>query len=276
MLTASDDKTIIAWDLEPLNQALAAGSSGGSGSTAGLVRPLRTFTGHSSYVFCLSISSGGNLFASGSYDESVRLWDLKSGRELRRIKAHSDPVSAVDFNRDGTLLVSSSYDGLCRVWETASGRCLKTIYNDKTPPVSFVRFSPNGKYILAASLDNTLRLWDYQQKDFCVKTYHAPSSFVNSRFCVGAHFSTGGNGRQYIVSGSEDGAVVLWEVVSTEVVARLVLPSTAAVTGAAGAGKGASSAPSPVLCVAVHPTLPVLAAANMEQPFVPTLWAHQQ
>jgi COMPASS component SWD3 len=173
LITASDDKNIIVWEIEDSNSSTLAAptannSNGNSNSGNGslTVRPLRTLIGHTSYVFCLSVSGAGNLLASGSYDETVRLWDLKNGRCLRCIKAHSDPVSAVDFNRDGTLVVSSSYDGLCRVWETASGRCLKTIYNEKSQaPVSFVRFSPNGKYILAASLDSTLRLWDYQQKE---------------------------------------------------------------------------------------------------------------
>ena len=46
------------------------------------------------------------------FDESVRVWDVKTGKCLRTLPAHSDPVSAVHFNRDGSLIVSSSYDGL--------------------------------------------------------------------------------------------------------------------------------------------------------------------
>ena len=111
-----------------------------------------------------------NLVVSGSFDESVRIWDVRTGKCLKTLPAHSDPVSAVHFNRDGSLIVSSSYDGLCRIWDTASGQCLKTLIDDDNPPVSFVKFSPNGKYILAATLDNTLKLWDYS-KGKCLKTY---------------------------------------------------------------------------------------------------------
>lgn len=93
ILTASDDKTIIIWEIE-------------SG------KPLRTYRGHTSYVFCVNVSSHGNLLVSGSYDETVRVWDLKNAKCIRVINAHSDPVSAVDFNKEGTLIVSSSYDGL--------------------------------------------------------------------------------------------------------------------------------------------------------------------
>ena len=46
------------------------------------------------------------------FDESIRIWDVKTGKMLKHLAAHSDPVSAVHFNRDGTLIVSSSYDGM--------------------------------------------------------------------------------------------------------------------------------------------------------------------
>ena len=134
ILTCSDDKTILIWDLSALSSSSDGSGSGGGGGGA-QVKPMRTFRGHTSYVFCMAVAPGGNLLVSGGYDETVRVWDIKNTKVQRTLKAHSDPVSAVDFNRDGTLIVSSSYDGLCRVWETSSGRCLKTIYNEKTPPV---------------------------------------------------------------------------------------------------------------------------------------------
>lgn len=117
ILTASDDKTIILWSLD-------------------LQRPLKTFKGHTNYVFCLAVNAGGDACVSGSYDETLRIWDMKNARCTRVICAHSDPISAVDYNKTGTLIVSSSYDGLCRVWDAQTGRCLKTIYNENTPPVS--------------------------------------------------------------------------------------------------------------------------------------------
>jgi WD40 repeat protein len=75
------------------------------------------------------------MVASGSFDETVRLWDVATGACLRVLPAHSDPVSAVCFNRDGTLLVSASYDGLIRIWDTNSGQCLKTLIDDSNPAV---------------------------------------------------------------------------------------------------------------------------------------------
>lgn len=73
---------------------------------------LRTLSGHTNYVMSVAYSPRGTLLASGSFDESVRLWDSVQGKCLKTLPAHSDAVSMVDFNGDGSLLATSSYDGL--------------------------------------------------------------------------------------------------------------------------------------------------------------------
>ena len=55
--------------------------------------------GHAHYVYSLAFSPKGNMLVSGSYDEAVIVWDVRSRLELRRLPAHSDPVGGVDFVR---------------------------------------------------------------------------------------------------------------------------------------------------------------------------------
>jgi COMPASS component SWD3 len=96
---------------------------------------LRRLKGHHNYVSCLAFNNTSNLLASGSHDESVKLWDVKSGafsavppriarwllahrfvglagKLVRNLSAHLDPVTAVDFSQDGSLIVSGSFDGI--------------------------------------------------------------------------------------------------------------------------------------------------------------------
>ncbi|KAL2740640.1 protein will die slowly [Vespula squamosa] len=216
LVSASDDKTLKIWEL----------SSG---------KCLKTLKGHSNYVFCCNFNPQSNLIVSGSFDESVRIWDVRTGKCLKTLPAHSDPVSAVHFNRDGSLIVSSSYD--------ASGQCLKTLIDDDNPPVSFVKFSPNGKYILAATLDNTLKLWDYS-KGKCLKTY---TGHRNEKYCIFANFS-------WIVSGSEDNMVYIWNLQTKEIVQKL---------------QGHTDV---VLCTTCHPTDNIIASAALENDKTIKLW----
>lgn len=60
------------------------------------------------------------MLISGSYDEAVFLWDVRTARVMRSVPAHSDPVGGVDFIRDGTLFVSCAGDGLMYVVEISS------------------------------------------------------------------------------------------------------------------------------------------------------------
>ena len=101
--TASDDKTVKIWDvgskkcLKTLKVSLST-----------LFSTFKPFIkGHTNYVLCCGFNPQSNLIVSGSFDESVRIWDVKTGVQLKNLPAHSDPVSAVHFNRDGSLIVSS-------------------------------------------------------------------------------------------------------------------------------------------------------------------------
>ena len=168
-------------------------------------------------MFCATFNPQGTIVASGSFDETVRLWDVRSGRCLRTIAVHSDPVTSVDFSGDGTLFVTGSYDGLARVWDTSSSQCLRTLVSEESGiPVSHARFSPNEQFVLAATLNGRLRLWDYAQ-DTCVRTF---TGHKNNRFCVTPTFVQVAKQQHQLQSlvacGSEDGRLVLWDVESRE------------------------------------------------------------
>lgn len=162
------------------------------------------------------------MLASGSYDEALFLWDVRTSRLMRSHPAHSDPIGGVDFVRDGTLIVSCAGDGLIRVWDTATGQCLRTLVHEDNAPVTGVRFSPNGKFVLAWTLDSSVRLWNYVEGR-CVKTYQGHR---NEKYSIGGAFGIYDNKekteqRSFAVSGSEDGSIFCWDVQSKEILQRM-------------------------------------------------------
>lgn len=193
LATASDDKTLRVWD------AISG-------------EALLELRGHNSFVF--SVDQSINMLVSGSFDETVKLWDLRSGECIQTLPAHSDPVTAVSFNRDGTLVASASHDGLIRLWDVATGECLKTLYAAGNPPVSAVKYAPSGKFLLAGTLDSTWRLWPVTQTSLrrCSKTY--TGHHVNTKYSIVADFTANGKS---VVTGSEDGNVVLYDLQTKKV-----------------------------------------------------------
>jgi COMPASS component SWD3 len=201
--TGSDDKTIRLWN-----------------ALTGKAHP-KAFSGHHNYVYSIAFSPKGNIIVSGSYDEAVFLWDVRSAKVMRSLPAHSDPVAGVDISHDGTLVVSCSSDGLIRIWDTMTGQCLRTLVHDDNPPVMAVRFSPNSKYVLAWTLDDCIRLWDYVQGR-CIKTYQG---HVNQKYSLcgsfGVYATPDGPPHAFAVSGSEDGALICWDVVGKNTLQRI-------------------------------------------------------
>jgi COMPASS component SWD3 len=190
---------------------------------AAACKPLR---GHANFVVCLHFCPRTNLLASGSYDESLRLWDLRTGGCVSAIPAHSEPVTSVQFSGDGALLASGSYDGLLRLWDVAAGgQCLKTVQEEGVPPVSCARWSPNGRYLLSAHLDGAVRLWE----PLTSKRVRALRGHANARYCAAAAFVVNGGGgggslaarRQLVLCGGEAGAATAWDVKTGAVVQTL-------------------------------------------------------
>ena len=87
------------------------------------------------------------------------------------------------------------------------------------PPVSHVTYSPNGKYVLAGTLDSKLRLWNVAQQgsNKCSKTYAAEKVHVNHKYCIASDFLVSRPDRQCILTGSETGRIVLYDINSRKV-----------------------------------------------------------
>ena len=120
--------------------------------------PLLTMTTNS-LITCIALSENGDFIVSGSGDQSVRVWDAKTGDQLRELQGHTGFVTSVAFSPDGNQIVSGSRDQSVRVWDAKTGDQLRELQGH-TGLVASVAFSPDGNQIVSGSLDRSVRVWD--------------------------------------------------------------------------------------------------------------------
>jgi small GTP-binding protein len=106
-------------------------------------------------------SPDGRLALSGSDDNTVRVWEVESGRSLRVLEGHSARVLSVAWSPDGRLALSGSADKTVRVWEVESGRSLRVLEGHSYSVLS-VAWSPDGRLALSSSDDKTVRMWEVE------------------------------------------------------------------------------------------------------------------
>ena len=157
--------------------------------------------GHAAGVESLAFHPSGEILASGSRDDTIRIWDVASGRTQIYIPEHEGDVLSVDFNFDGSLLASGSQDRTIRLWDPATGDPIRTLPGHESG-VRTLTFSPDGRTIASGSWDSTVRVWN-------VATGELMSTFVGHTSSVrSVAFSPDGS---TIASGGRDGTVLIWD-----------------------------------------------------------------
>ncbi|KAJ3188501.1 hypothetical protein HDU82_004073, partial [Entophlyctis luteolus] len=111
-------------------------------------------SGHTAAVTSVAYNHDGSLIASGSEDNTVRVWNALSGALVSELKGHSEKVTSVAFNHDGSLIASASYDETGRVWNPLSGALVSELEGHFLPVIS-VAFNHDGSLIASGSEDNT-------------------------------------------------------------------------------------------------------------------------
>jgi WD40 repeat protein len=179
----------------------------------------RTLSGHSNSVMSVAISQDGKVLASGSRDQTIKLWDLETGEEIRTLQGHNEGITQVVFSplREaspqglGKTLVSTSSDRTIKLWNILTGQEIRT-FRGHTDGVVGAAYSPDGKILASASNDKTIKLWDITTGAE-IRTLRGHTNGVWS-----VAFSPDG---KTLASSSGDKTIKLWDVATGDEIRTL-------------------------------------------------------
>jgi WD40 repeat protein/serine/threonine protein kinase len=165
-----------------------------------------SFEGPGLSVDSVALSADGRWALSGGFSNTLKLWDVSSGKRLGTFEGHTGAVTSVAISADGRWALSGSWDKTVRLWEVTSGACLR-IFEGHKHYVMSVALSVDGCWALSGGLDKTLRLWEVSSGK-CVRTFEGHTGGVEAVALTAD--------RRWALSGSSDKTLRLWEVSSGE------------------------------------------------------------
>jgi WD40 repeat protein len=117
------------------------------------------------------VAANHSVVASGSYDRTIKLWDLQTGDCLNTLAGHADGVLCLSSHPQSAILASGSFDCTIKLWNTSTGECLQTL-SDHREPIYSIKFHPDGRTLASGSWDETIKIWDAQTGQ-CLQTLRA-------------------------------------------------------------------------------------------------------
>lgn len=240
--TASSDKSVAIWDPKtginvenlhsdnkeeefesvawsPDGKYLAAGESWFGAHNiciweTGTWKKLAQLSGHKDAVYSVAWSPDGTQLASGSWDNTVRVWNMTPESQYRSsvIGHHADRVYGVAWSPDGKEVASASFDKTVKVWNVATAKQRSFLKDDATEDlggeVYSIAWSPDGKRIASGHYNGNVNIWDARTGDkLMTNTGHGHEG--HHAEVRGLAFSPDGT---RLASASQDQTVKIWNM----------------------------------------------------------------
>ena len=256
LLTGSVGRTLLAWDTESWREQLRfvghtgavtklcvlAGTQGAPILSASADRSLRSwsmtaaavrgtrFAGHESWVTALVLTPDGKKLISGSWDGTVRVWDVETGKADTVLESHQSKIYAVAVSRDGKRAASAGGNGEVFLWDLeANAEAARLEGHDEESEVNGIAFTPDGKRVVTAASDGDIRIWDAATGKELGKI-KGPKEGILA-------LALSPDGRQAVISGGNGFACTLYDLETKKEVRRFI-GHTAAVHAIAFAPDG--------------------------------------
>ncbi|OQR90091.1 mitogen-activated protein kinase organizer [Thraustotheca clavata] len=168
-MSCGNDRTIRLWN--PHREGLDGPD------TAFLVK---SYTGLHGYdVRDVAIENDNAKFASCGRDKVIFQWDVATGKNIRKLEGHAHSVNAVEYNDDCSVLASASYDSTVRLWDMRSRNSFNPIQilNQFTDSVTSVKLTDHE--IIAGSVDGYVRIYDVRAGLLTQDNLHSPVVSIN-------------------------------------------------------------------------------------------------
>jgi WD40 repeat protein len=162
---------------------------------------VRLLSGHAGWVRSVAYTPDGRGLATGSNDQTVRLWDTRTGELRHALQGAMRWVDLTQFSPDGRTLISTSLDGAIHLWD-AENHALQMALQEQQAATRALAFSHDGARVLCGSDDHTARLWD-TRTGALVEVLQGHQGPVRS-------VAISPDGR-YLVTGSHDDTLRVWD-----------------------------------------------------------------
>ena len=177
-----------------------------------------TLQGHSGWVTGLAFTPDGRRLVSGSWDQTVKMWDVTTGLPAGMVSNNIHYVQALASSRDGRWIAAENSADSVTIWDTATGQPVHTLPTDRKVRgagnnwVYSIAFSPDGRLLASGLDDKTIRIWD-------VKSGEPLHDFTaNKRSVIYVAFSPDG---RWLATGGNDKTILVWDVESGKLVRKL-------------------------------------------------------